>query len=581
MLMANNADKSEYRGKRAVVLTRVSTAKQEEKYSHAAQERQVQEKLIAPLGLRIVDEKKHIIHDTYSGLEYRYRKALADILEMGERGEFDLLCMDVLDRGLGRRALARELFRMQLRELGIRILTTQESDHADDDSLEGQIMRFFKGYKAEEEINDFVRRTRDGKREKALGNEDKGIPQQIIGTGDRLYGYKFVLNEKGVRIGYTLNLDVIFMDEDGTEWTEVTIVIFIFESAANGVSTHQIARILNAKGIPTPYATRAKRIRGMKEEAVWQRNTINNFLKNTAYYGEYRQFKRATVGRMPGHKQPVKRVTSEDEQVIISIPAIVTKDLFEKANRRVAQNKNLATRNNQTSKESLLRGGFAKCAYCGRSLRVKRVVDTQLSGKEVAYFYYDCDKPYLKGGGKCSGCSIPVDLLDRGVAEYILELIRDPSVVDEKIQQLQAENPTQKQQQRKLKNLNAILREQETFRNNLAAEMHKKTFSERTVAFLNTQLTMLEQQEEEARRDLADEQRVQEQHEILDRRIAEFHRQCQEWREKLDDPQFTPDFQFYQDAVIFLGINVKVWRAGTEPRYEIYTAPPEIMELLS
>ena len=141
--MQNNLEK--YRGKRALILTRVSTPRQEEKYSHAAQERQVREKLIVPLGLRIVDEKRHIIHDTYSGLEYRYRKALEDILEMAERQEFDVLCMDVLDRGLGRRALARELFRMQLKELGISILTTQESDHADDDSLEGQIMRFLKG----------------------------------------------------------------------------------------------------------------------------------------------------------------------------------------------------------------------------------------------------------------------------------------------------------------------------------------------------------------------------------------------------------------------------------------------------
>ena len=135
--MANN-DISKHRGKRAIILTRVSTPDQEKKFSHAAQERQVREKLIRPLGLRIVDEKKHIIHDTYSGLEYRYRKALEDILEMAEREEFDLLCMDVLDRGLG-----------------ISVLTTLESDHADDDSLEGWVMRSIKGYKAEEEINDF------------------------------------------------------------------------------------------------------------------------------------------------------------------------------------------------------------------------------------------------------------------------------------------------------------------------------------------------------------------------------------------------------------------------------------------
>lgn len=248
--MANTADMSDYRGKRALILTRVSTARQEEKYSHAAQERKVREKLIAPLGLYIVDEARHVIRDTYSGLEYRYREALERILEMAERQEFDVLCMDVLDRGLGRKALARELFRMQLRELGIRILTTDPSDHADDDSLEGQIMRFFKGHKAEDEVNDFVRRTKDGKREKALGDEDKGRPPQIVGTGNRLYGYEFVFSEKGIRVGYRLKLDIVHIEADGTEWTEVQVVIFIFESAASGISVRAICKLLNAKKYP-------------------------------------------------------------------------------------------------------------------------------------------------------------------------------------------------------------------------------------------------------------------------------------------------------------------------------------------
>src|SRR6266702_6231155 len=159
----------DYQGLRAVLLTRVSTPQQEEMYGHTWQEMQIREKLIEPLGLRL-NEERHIIRDTYSGLDYRYREALDKILDMAERGEFDVLCMEVLDRGLGRKALAREMFRMQLRELGVRILTTQESDHADDDSLEGQIIRFHKGIKAEEEIVDLVRRTSEGRRQKALGN---------------------------------------------------------------------------------------------------------------------------------------------------------------------------------------------------------------------------------------------------------------------------------------------------------------------------------------------------------------------------------------------------------------------------
>ena len=317
----------------------------------------------------------------------------------------------------------------------------------------------------------------------------------------------------------------------------------------------------------------------MQDEPVWHDIAVSRMLADSSYYGEYRQFKRATVGKVPGHKAPVRRRTTEEEQVSTAIPPIVTKELAEKANRNVAANKRIATLNNKTSKDSLLRGGFAHCANCGGSLHAHPQTHTLASGEKATHFYYTCAKPLMKNG-RCSGCSIPIDILDSVVAEYIIEVIRDPSVVDRKMQELQARNPASKQQQNKLKNLNVILREQETFRINLAAELRKKTFSERTVAFLNTQLAALELQEQEARRELADQQRVQQQQENLERRIAEFHQQCQEWREKLDDLQFTPDFKFNREAVIFFGITVIVWRVGTKPRYEIYTDPPEIVQLL-
>ncbi|HMC99798.1 MAG TPA: recombinase family protein, partial [Ferruginibacter sp.] len=243
--MLNDGNRPDYQGMRGLLLTRVSTEEQAKKYSHDAQERKIRQLLIEPLGIRIMDEKRHIVHDTYTGLEYRYRQALEDILEKAERGEFDVLLMDVLDRGLGRKALARELYRMQLLELGVKILTTDPSDHADDDSLEGQIIRFHKGIKAEEEIKDLVRRTSDGRRQKALGNVEKGIPGKIVGNSTRLYGYRFIVDERGDRIGYEFNVSVVHTQADGTEWTEVKVVQFIFELAADGVSTYQICRILN------------------------------------------------------------------------------------------------------------------------------------------------------------------------------------------------------------------------------------------------------------------------------------------------------------------------------------------------
>jgi site-specific DNA recombinase len=303
-------------------------------------------------------------------------------------------------------------------------------------------------------------------------------------------------------------------------------------------------------------------------------------LKNSAYYGEYRQFQTATIGRKPGYKRIARRNTTEEEQVILRIPAIVTKELAEKAQKRVSNNKQLATRNNQTSKECLLRGGFAKCAYCGTTLRVYRQINARTNGTEKAYFSYNCAKPYNRVD-LCKGCSIPVDMLDAAAWEKAVEIIRDPTEVDQKIADIIKQNSAAQQRLRAVKTLNAILKEEETYRRNLASEMKKKTLSERTIAFLNAELTALEQQEQEARKNLADEQTMQQKQEKLQRRIAEFHQQCQQWREQIDDPGFTPTFKFKHDAILFFGITATVFKVDHKPRYLFHTDPPEIVELLS
>src|SRR6266567_1811060 len=102
----NNNSEYDYRGKRAVILLRVSTEEQEKKYGLPSQLRSVREKVVNPLGVRILDEEKHIIRDIYTGMEFREREALTKILEMAKRREFDVLIMDVLDR-LGRVGLPR------------------------------------------------------------------------------------------------------------------------------------------------------------------------------------------------------------------------------------------------------------------------------------------------------------------------------------------------------------------------------------------------------------------------------------------------------------------------------------------
>src|SRR5947209_727593 len=186
-----------YWGKRALMLLRVSSPEQEKGFGWPSQERSIREKLIQPLGLAL-DEEKHIIRDTYTGLEFRERPALNRILEMAQRREFDVLVTDVLDR-LGRQGLLRELYRMQLRELGVRILTTDPEDHSDDDSFSGEVIRYLRGKEAEQEVYKIRRRTMSGRRAKAEGRLPDGSigEKKIVGNGQRIYGYKYMVDEKG------------------------------------------------------------------------------------------------------------------------------------------------------------------------------------------------------------------------------------------------------------------------------------------------------------------------------------------------------------------------------------------------
>ena len=569
--MQQNIENSEYRGMRALLLTRVSTSEQEKMYGHTWQEMEIRKKLIVPLNLKL-DEERHIIHDTYSGLEYRYREALERILEMAERAEFDVLCMEVLDRGLGRKALAREIFRMQLRELGVRILTTDPSDHADDDSLEGQIMRFIKGIKAEEEITDFVRRTMGGKHAKVEGIQKGGTQglKKLIGCGPRLYGYTYTLSPKGKREMYVLNCEVVFVDENGGVWTEVAVVMFVFNAAEEGIPIRQIVNFLNQKGIPSP--------RGKG----WNKTSISRMLHNTAYIGKEVAFATRGLAKKRGRKTAPRVKTSPEEQVIVPVPRIIEDEQFEAIQVSLVRNKKNATRNLQHPYKGLLRSGLAKCAQCNGNL-VIQIRPGRYKGKQgidADEIRYQCGN-YTGTLSKCKGCSTDARMLDAAGWAEAVKIIRDPSEVDKRIQKLTADNPITKQHRNKLATLADIHNRQTALRKDLSEMSQKGKLDKGTREYLSSQLTILAKQEADTKQQLEDEQAVKEQYNKLQQRIVEFHKRCTQWREKLDDPQFTPSYKFMRDACEFFGITAIVYKAGHEQRYEIQKDPPSIVLLIS
>ena len=575
----NDDAKPDYRGKRALMFLRVSSPRQEERYGLPAQEKEVREKLIKPLGL-VLDEEKNIIRDTHTGLEFRQHDALNAILAMAKRREFDVVVMDVLDR-LGRRGLERELYRMQLREYGVRILTTDPNDHADDDSLVGEMVRIIKGYQAEEELNNTRRRSMHGKRVKAEGEEAKGTAPSIIGNSHRMYGYKYVLDDKGKRIGFTLNHDVVRVDTDGTEWTEVAVVLFIFEAAAKGTTLYMVAKALNEKGIPTPYASKAITAKNTGKNPVWQSSTISRIIWNSGYFGEARFFKKVVLKRVPGRKHSPRRKTAPHEQVVVPIPAIVTKELAEAAQATAQRNKKHAARNNSNPEEFLLRAGLVRCGYCNGAMYGNRhQYDNLTTGATKHYTLYSCAKQAALLE-QCKGCSILTTTVDDAAWEKAVEIIRNPALVDARANALRSPDPTADRRRHITGKLAEIRRMQKNLEENLATLMKQNKLVQRTADFLTGQLSDLARQEQEYTNTLAQEEDEQAKWQRVQEKLVELHQVCAEMRENLDNPEYSLTYARKRELLEFFGITVIVFRQDHEPRYEVRSDPPSIVPLLS
>jgi hypothetical protein len=60
-------------------------------------------------------------------------------------------------------------------------------------------------------------------------------------------------------------------------------------------------------------------------------------------------------------------------------------------------------------------------------------------------------------------------------------------------------------------------------------------------------------------------------------KLKHFHKRCQEMREKLDDPNYEPDYDFKRDAIEFFGIIVRIRKAQDGQRIVVESSPPSIV----
>jgi DNA invertase Pin-like site-specific DNA recombinase len=632
----------DYRGKRGLILLRVSTERQEDKYGFPSQLREVTEKVVKPRGIRILDPNQYIKYDTYTGMEFREREVLTEILEMAKRGEFDVLIMDVLDR-LGRVGLPREIYRAELRMCGVRTLTTKPEEHADDDSLMGQMIRLLHGFKSEQERNDIVRRTMNGSRERVLNDH------KLLGAALPKYGWKYSNDD---RAAYVKNEDPVIvgetqlLDENGDTWTEAKVRRHMFHMVDQGYTIRQIESYLTQQHIPThkgnlwdagmvkkvlanidlylsnenpvlaygflvvmdennspyTYASVARLIHQLEEkyndvkkvaayltdkqvptgrEANWHMSTIAKMLADEYVIGKAVVFKTITV-REEGSK---RRVITRDQSEWVYLPdgvvepLLVTEDgkpdiaLFERVQSRLEVNQKSAIRNSQDPKKFLLRGGFIKCGYCNGTMH-----GIEVHKKDETFTVYRCSNAIIRIEG-INGCpgkpsvTIRAHIPDNLAWSTAVEIIRDPSEVDRKLEAWKTEDPNAERRQ----HITGELAKIKTRRARLAARLEDEDLDDETYADVKLRLKELAEQKKGYEKELRTEINVYDEWLKMQERLNHFHKRCQEMREKLDDPEFEPDYDFKRQAIEFFGIVVKVWKTNHDPRIVIESNPPSIV----
>jgi len=337
--------------KRCILYARVSTPRQAELYSlnyQIEQERQY----VADIGGVVVKE----VRDDQSGRKME-RDGLTEAREMLAHNEADALITWKIDR-LHRNYVNMVVLRDEIRRLGKELHYAQmrmKSGTTAKQRLPEDVLALV----AEIEADEIVERTTQGRREKADA-------RKWLGQGRPPYGYRS--EGRG-------HIAVLVIDTETAPY-----IVLIFEwYVCEGLSTYDIAKRLTAMGVPTPndrYAQyAANKQRGYAE---WSRSTVCRIIRQSAYKGTLYQFRlETTTGR---HMKRAK-----DEWVPLSVPAIVSEELFDEAQRKMDEGR-IGTKPGRKHEYLVARRIDCVCGY-----RMKGTT-TVYQGKHVQthHSYYRC-----------------------------------------------------------------------------------------------------------------------------------------------------------------------------------------------
>jgi site-specific DNA recombinase len=540
---------------RAAIYIRVSSKNQEKGYSLETQLKGCKE-YCEERGYSVED--RHIYSETMTGVIYREREILNALRAAARRKEFDVVVVYDVDR-LSRDPVHQLIISDELTEHNVRLESVLREI---DDSDEGQLIQFTRGYAAKLEYERFRDRVQRGLSAR--------IAEGHLRAGGRaLYGYEWVDTEKKKKTAYAFSTKVVYVDAEGTEWTEADVVNLIWAWLKEGCTLANVATRLNEMGVPPPGNKGND-----KGKHVWRLETISRIANNPFYAGKAYANKKKYTKEANGKKHVTVR--PEEERTMLPdgvVPPFVDMAAYEAIQMQLEQHRQRATRNNQNPSASLLHGGFAKCGYCGLTMRShRRYRHTRKDGREYELWYYECPRGETKYE-KCEGNpQVKVETLDDAVWAVLRHKINHPQEVEEEIvHELEAEDPTLREAESIRNSLQGVVTEQQ----NLLAGLPKLDPSYATTIYdrLNTLAILKTGLEKE----LEGVDGLLKTREEIDQEIKSFKEWCNEFRARVDQEHAPYDEK--RRACERFNVQVLVYNRDPETKQPVYeiTANPVIV----
>src|SRR6266516_1902292 len=342
----------------AAIYARVSSAQQKKDQTIGSQTAALREHA-RQLGAELPEE--WVFEDEGHSGATLVRPALEALRDLTAQGCVDVVLCYSPDR-IARKFAYQALLIEEFARSGVRVEFVKGPRG---DSPEDQLLVQFQGMFAEYEKAQLMERYRRGKTYRARAGS-------VNVLGGAPFGYRYL--RKTPEHGATYQLI-----ED-----EAAIVAELFRRYTDdGASIAALTRWLTASGTPT----RTGKTR-------WDRSVVWGMLRNPAYAGTAVFGKTQLVHEAAGLNRrarlqcrstprAVKAVDRpRSEWIAIPVPAIISREAFERAAQRLEDNKRFASRN---SKVPSLLQGLAACASCGYGYYR---TSTRTARKKI--YYYRC-----------------------------------------------------------------------------------------------------------------------------------------------------------------------------------------------